>query len=144
MKKILEETPARRAYLDLVQVTDRLTAEFGVLFADHGLTATQFNVLRILIQGPKEGLPSQQIGERLLTRVPDVTRIVDRMESAGLIERERSASDRRVVLVRATREGRKRCEALYGPVAKLHEQQLASLPSSTLQGLLRGLQKLRE
>ena len=134
---------AREAYLNLLRVHDKLSGEFTALFREHGLTQAQFNVLRILLGGDTGGLACQEIGERLIHRLPDVTRLIDRMEKAGLVERHRSQRDRRVVLVRVTDEGRQVCQALRGPVDALHVRQFEHLPASELaawnQGLLQVL-----
>ena len=73
----------------------------------HGVTPTQYNVLRILRGSGEEGLCRSEIMERMIARVPDATRLLDRMEGAGLIERERSQVDRRFVTTRITEEGRR-------------------------------------
>ncbi|MEM7306585.1 MAG: MarR family transcriptional regulator [Planctomycetota bacterium] len=135
-------TAARDVYLNLVRAHEKLHAEFTALFREHGLTQAQYNVLRILLGGPKEGAPCQYVGERLLNRVPDVTRLIDRMETAGLVERERSAEDRRVVLVRVTAEGGRLCERLRRPVADLHRRQLAHMSPRQVEALSRGLQQV--
>lgn len=122
-----EDVAAREAYLNLVRAHEKLHAEFSALFKAHDLTQPQYNVLRILLDAPKEGVPCQGIGERLLNRVPDVTRLVDRMESAGLVRRTRCPEDRRVVRITVTPKGRKRCEGLNGPVMDLHREQAAHL-----------------
>lgn len=134
-----KDTAARDAYLNLVRAHDKLSAEFTALFREHGLTQAQFNALRILIEGPREGAPCQYIGERLLNRVPDVTRLIDRLVAAGLAQRARSAEDRRVVLVRITPKGRKLCERLYRPVNDLHRRQLAHLSDRQVEALNRAL-----
>lgn len=90
MSARLQKTPTRAAYLALIQVHELLNSEFNALFREHALTGPQFNVLRILIQGPREGVPCSRIGDELIHRVPDVTRLVDRMLKAGLVTRERS------------------------------------------------------
>ena len=131
-----------RTYLALVQAHEAQNAPFVEVFKGAGLTEVQFNTLRILLRGPEEGCTCQQIGEQLLHRVPDVTRLLDRMERAGLVARERSAVDRRVVLVRITPHGQGAAEALYQPLAKLHRRQLAHLSKGdmgTLNRLLRTL-----
>ncbi|MFT4543350.1 MAG: DNA-binding MarR family transcriptional regulator [Planctomycetota bacterium] len=122
---------SRDAYLAIARVQDRLSADFQQLFKAQGLTTTQLNVLRILI-GAKEAIPCQLVGERLIQRVPDVTRLLDRMEKEGLVERMRSADDRRVVLVSVTREGRKRCNRLNQPTLALHDQQMQKLSKNDL------------
>lgn len=118
---------SRDAFLNLVRLHERLNGQFTELFREEGLTQAWYNVLRILRGGPREGAPCQYIGERLLTRVPDVTRLIDRMVAAGLVERLRSEEDRRVVLVRVTRDGRSKCRRMDGPVMELHKKQFSHL-----------------
>lgn len=136
------EIRARELYLNLVRAHERLSSDFAALFRAHGITQAQFNVLRILIGGPAEGAPCQYIRERLLQRVPDVTRLLDRMESAGLVSRTRSTTDRRVVLVRVTDEGRAVCAALEDPVTELHRRHAATVPPAALDALDAGLRAL--
>ena len=133
---------ARDTYLNLVRVHERLSADFSDLFREAGLTAAQYNVLRILLGGPSEGAPCQYIGERLLNRVPDVTRLVDRMQEAGLVSRSRSAEDRRVVLVRVTAKGTKLCRGLDGPVMKLHRRQFERLSARSLAAINESLEEV--
>ena len=141
MPKTIPDSPARDVYLDLLRLHERVFGQFQALFRRHGLSHVQFNVLRILVEGPAEGLPCQAISERLLNRVPDVTRLIDRMESAGLVERERCTEDRRVVRVRITKEGRRACEALYPAVTALHAEQFAHLSGKELETLRAGLRR---
>lgn len=129
MPKTLKASAARDAYLNVIRVHELLMGEFEDLFRTVGLTHTQFNVLRILLTGPSGGQPCQAVGEGLLKRVPDVTRLLDRMERDGLVERHRSDEDRRVVLVEITGEGRRRAEGLYRSVDALHRRQFAHLGS---------------
>ena len=138
----LAESDARDLYLNLVRAHEKLSAEFAELFREHGLTQPQFNVLRILVDGPPDGVPCNGIGERLLNRLPDTSRLIDRVESAGLVKRVRSDEDRRVVLVRITAKGRKLCESLYAPVTALHLSQVEHLPEKTVRSLNRGLERL--
>jgi DNA-binding MarR family transcriptional regulator len=136
------ETLSRDTYLNLVRVHEQLVGEFDALFRERGLTQTQYNVLRILRGGPREGYACQAIGERLLTRVPDVTRLIDRMEKAGLVTRSRGAEDRRVVLIRLTAKGRKVCDALDGPVLELHRSQFPGVARRHLRDLNELLQEV--
>ena len=126
---------SRDVYLNLVRLHDRLGAEFTALFREHGITQAQYNVLRILIGAPAEGGSCQYVGERLVTRVPDVTRLIDRMVSAGLVQRSRSEEDRRVVLIRPTAKGRRLCDSLTEPVNDLHGRQLAHLSAKAIAAL---------
>ncbi|QDU65159.1 MarR family winged helix-turn-helix transcriptional regulator [Engelhardtia mirabilis] len=132
MPKTIRNSAAREAYLELIRVQTRLQGEFEDLFKAAGLTHTQFNVLRVLLTGPAQGLPCQRIGESLIHRVPDVTRLIDRMEAAGLVQRSRDSEDRRVVLVRVTAQGRKAAEGLYGAVDSLHRAQMRPLNSDQI------------
>ena len=131
---------ARDTYLALVRLHDRLEGEFAALFREAGLTGAQYNVLRILCGAPKAGASCQAIGDRLLTRVPDVTRLVDRMCAAGFVTRERSEDDRRVVLVRVTAKGRRQVRELEEPVLDLHRRQFDHLSAARLEDLLSGLE----
>ena len=121
-------TLSRDAYLNLVRAHELLVGQFDALFRAHGLTQTQYNALRILRGGPREGYPCQAIGERLLTRVPDVTRLIDRLEKAGLVSRARGKEDRRVVLIKLTAKGRRLCDSLDEPVEQLHREQFPGIP----------------
>ena len=136
--------PAREAYLDLRRVHERLAREFEELFKSQGLTHAWFNVLRILQGGPDEGTRCRDLGEKLVNRVPDVTRLLDRMEGAGLIERERSLEDRRVVRARITPEGRGKLRALEKPVDDLHLAQFAHLEADELERFGATLRRLLE
>jgi DNA-binding MarR family transcriptional regulator len=135
-------SPSRSAYLSLVEAHEALVDDFRDLFRQHGLTPTQFNVLRILIRRAPEGVSCGEIAAELLHRVPDVTRLLDRMVRDGLVQRGRSRSDRRVVLNTLTEEGRQRCVALYEPIAEVHAQQFAGIPDEELQRVTDLLQKV--
>ena len=139
MSPSINESAERDVYLNLLRAQELLISEFEELFRANGLTHTQFNVLRILVTSSEKALPCQVIGENLLNRVPDVTRLIDRMEKAGLVTRKRSAEDRRVVLVQITSRGKRACESLYGDVDKLHRKQLSHLSASKLKSLDAGL-----
>ena len=136
------DAPEQEATLNILRTADRLSAAFDELFRRHGITGPQYNVLRIL-RGHGRPIPSQQIGRELLTRVPDVTRLVDRLEKAGLVERARTTTDRRVVLVSITPRGLKLLEELDRPVLDLHRAQLRHLTRDELAELNRLLVKAR-
>jgi len=135
----LNDSPRRLAYLALVSASEVLVEQFRRLFQAHGLTLTQFNVLRLLITGHPDGETCSALRDGLLHRVPDVTRLVDRMERSGLVLRKRSEQDRRVVYVQITPEGQRRAEALYPAVTQLHERQFADLSDDELVDLERML-----
>jgi DNA-binding MarR family transcriptional regulator len=98
------------------------------------LSGTQYNVLRIL-RGAPEGLACGEIGNRMITRDPDITRLLDRLEKRTLISRCRETTDRRTVVTRITREGLKLLDRLDEPVQELHRKQLGHLGRERLKAL---------
>jgi DNA-binding MarR family transcriptional regulator len=122
------------AFLDLLRTADMLSrGVIGVLKAED-LSTTQYNVLRIL-RGAREGLPCGEIADRMITRDPDVTRLLDRMEKRDLISRSRESRDRRVVMARITTEGLKLVDRLDEPVQNVHHKQLGHLGKDQLRAL---------
>lgn len=101
------ESTAQETFLNLLLVADHLREKLERICAKHGITGGQYNILRILRGVYPEGHPRCEISARLLERAPDVTRMVDRLEKEGLVERERSAEDRRLSLTRITKKGLK-------------------------------------
>ncbi len=118
----------REVFFGLLRAHTRLMGEFDALFAEHGLSEPQFNALRIVRGAGPKGLPTQQIAERLISRQPDVTRLIDRLCEAGFVERVRCEEDRRVVYVVLTPAGRRKLTALDKPVEALHAAQFAHMP----------------
>jgi DNA-binding MarR family transcriptional regulator len=100
------------------------------------ITPTQYNVLRILRGAGPGGLCRNEIRDRLVSQVPDVTRLLDRMEESGLVERERAESDRRQVTTRITRDGLALLKRMDGPVAEAHARQLGHLSDAQLRTLI--------
>lgn len=129
-------------YINLLRAQDQLQAGFSALFRQHGLTASQYNVLRIVRGSGKQGATCRHIGDELITRVPDVTRLVDRMEKAGLVTRRRGEADRRVVRVHLSPAGKRLCDKLDEPVLKCHREQFAHVDRKTLEALDRGLRRV--
>jgi len=132
VQQALPDSPRRRAYLALVSASDALVDQFKKLFQSHGLTLTQFNLLRLLLTGPKAGETCGALRDQMLHRVPDITRLVDRMEREGLVERHRAKHDRRVVLINITAEGQRRCEQVYPELVKIHDAQFPGLSADEL------------
>jgi DNA-binding MarR family transcriptional regulator len=106
------------------------------VLAPHGLSMTQYNVLRILRGAGKAGLCRNDIGDRLVSRMPDVTRLLDRMESAGLVSRIRSTEDRRLVNTTLTAKGRSIVDDLDAQVAAAQKAQLGHMTSEQLRTLV--------
>lgn len=133
---------AQDAYLSILRAGDRWSAGFIALFKSHGLTQAQFNVLRILRGGEAEGLTCSTIGDRLIHRLPDVTRLIDRMQQNGHVVRSRDSKDGRVVRVRLTPEGRSLVDSLDQAVADQHAANGRDLSADELTQLLELLAKL--
>lgn len=126
--------PEEEAFLDLLRTTDILTRRLVGVLKPADLSSTQYNVLRIL-RGSPDGLPCGEIASRMITRDPDITRLLDRLEKRGLISRCREAKDRRMVLTRITEEGLKVLGKLDGPVQEAHREQLGHLGAARLREL---------
>ena len=122
------------AFVELARTTDILSRAPAMLLKVQGLSPTQYNVLRIL-RGAPEGLACGEIAGRMITRDPDVTRLLDRLEKRGLISRCREEHDRRTVKTRITAAGLKRLAELDAPVQALHRKQLGHLKHDQLKGL---------
>ena len=108
-----------------------------------GLTLQQYNVLRILRGAGAAGLPTLEIAERMIERTPGVTRLLDRLDDKGLVERERSRADRRQVFCRITAAGRKLLTRLDKPVDELDDAVTRGLDDGEVAELIRLLDKLR-
>ncbi len=134
---------AQEAAINLVRTSDQLQIRFARLFRDHRVTPSQYNVLRIL-RGEGKPLPVLEIAERTITVVPGITGLIDRLEQAGLVRRERCPNDRRVIFVALTDAGAKTLAALDEPLLALHEQLLGHLTRDELKELSRLLEKARE
>jgi len=109
-----------------------------------GITATQYNVLRILRGAEPEGLCRSEIGERLVRRVPDVTRLLDRLELQGLIVRTRGGNDRRYVTTRITATGLQVLADLDTAVDEFHREQLGHVEDDRLRQLVELLAAIRQ
>ncbi len=143
-KKKPFDLPEEEAHLNILRTGSMLDAAFAKLFRPHGLTDATYNALRILRGHHPTGVPSQTIGTQMVARVPDVTRLVDRLVDAGLAARERTVQDRRIVIVRITRAGLEMLTRLDGPVRELSKRQLGHMSRADLAELSRLLAKARE
>jgi DNA-binding MarR family transcriptional regulator len=128
--------------VDLVRTCDLLSRGPAQLLKTEDLSATQYNVLRIL-RGAPQGLPCGEIASRMITRDPDITRLLDRLEKRGLISRWRETKDRRVVMARITSEGLKLLTRLDEPVQEVHRKQLGHMGRDRLRALLTLLESAR-
>ena len=126
--------PEEAAFLDLLRTTDMVSRGLVQVLKTEDLSATQYNVLRIL-RGAPEGLPWREIASRMITRDPDVTGLLDRLEKRGLISRCRETKDRRTVMARITSDGLKLLSRLDEPVQVAHRKQLGRLGRKRLRVL---------
>ncbi len=110
---------------------------------EFGITPTQYNVLRILRGAGKDGLCGREVGERLVSRVPDVSRLLDRMEDLGLMTRERDASDRRHVTARIAPKGLKVLIEAEPTLRELEAQFMDGVPAESLEDLIATLDTIR-
>lgn len=132
------------AAIALAITAEHLAHEFAQLFKAHGLSGTQYNILRILRGAGANGLPCGEIGQRLIASVPDITRLLDRLEERGLITRERDKEDRRVVLAHITDAGRASLAPLDKPVFALQQAQFGHLGPKRLRQLILLLDALHD
>jgi catechol 2,3-dioxygenase len=123
-------------FLSLARLTSDLSADLAELFAGAGITWTQFNALRILRGAGGRALSCGAIGERMIARDADVTRLLDRLERQGLVRRARDEADRRVVTARPTERGLALLAELDEPVQRAHRAQFAHVDEAKLRQLL--------
>jgi DNA-binding MarR family transcriptional regulator len=131
-----------RTFVALLKAADMVGQEAEQFLKSQGLTGAQYNVLRILRGSEPEGLPCRGIGDAMISRDPDITRLLDRMEKQELITRERQTDDRRVVKTRITPKGLEILKKLDGPVREIHKQQFQHMNSGQLKNLLELLEAL--
>ena len=125
------------AFLGLLRLSTSLNQDVAELLKAHGLSAPQFNVLRILRAAGDAGLTCGEVAARLITKDSDITRLLDRLERQGLVARGREPDDRRIVVTRLTARGTKVLAELDAPIAELHRSQLGHLGARKLQALVR-------
>lgn len=130
-------------FVALVKAADTLALQAEQLLKASGLSATQYNVLRILRGAEPAGLACRAIGDRMISHDPDITRLLDRMEKRGLITRERQTDDRRVVKTRITAAGLVKLKTLDAPVREMHKKQFAHISATKLKTLSELLSELQ-
>jgi DNA-binding MarR family transcriptional regulator len=134
---------AEQVFVDLVKTHSEKMCAARALLSPYGLSDSQYNVLRILRGAQDRGLPSGEIADRLLTRCPDTTRLIDRLEKEGYVARDRPGDDRRVVVIRITAKGLTLLASLDEPVVEMHREQFAALTTTELRQLMSLLAKAR-
>jgi DNA-binding MarR family transcriptional regulator len=138
------ESLEQEAVLNVLHTADVLLQRITAVLKPFKLSHSQYNVLRILRGAGPEGLACREIGERMITRDPDITRLLDRLEARGLLTRTRDQKDRRVITARITEEGRRLLDALDQPIAEVDRQPLQHLGEQRLRTLIQLLELARD
>jgi DNA-binding MarR family transcriptional regulator len=134
----------QEVYLNCLRTADWLARKAAATLKPAGLSATQYNVLRILRGVGEAGISCHEVANRMITRDPDLTRLLDRLEKRGLVRRERQDDDRRVVKARITEPGLSLLAGLDQPIRQLHQRLLGHLGSERLNQFLQLLEQARE
>ena len=133
----------QEAYLSLLRTSDALQSRVEAKLKDFGLTGTQYNALRILRGAGADGIPCSEIGERMITRDPDVTRLLDRLQKRGLVERSRGKQDRRVIYGKITGAGLKLLREMDALLEKHGREILRHVSQANLKLLIDLLEQIR-
>lgn len=134
----------QEAFLGLLRTGDLVKHRFHQLFEGVGITFQQYNVLRILRGAGSEGIPTLEIGDRMIERTPGVTRLLDRLEAKGLVRRERCPQDRRKVLCFISPQGLELLASLDAPVMEADELVFQGMSEEDLEILINILDRLRD
>jgi DNA-binding MarR family transcriptional regulator len=132
------------AVLNIARTAEVLGQGLSTLLRDYELTQTQYNVLRILRGAGEAGATCSQISERMINRDPDITRLLDRLETRGLVGRERSKEDRRVVVTTITAQGLALLGGLDEPLRNYLRDRMGKMDRAGLEHLIGQLEQIRE
>jgi DNA-binding MarR family transcriptional regulator len=147
LAELKQKTPftsrEQEAYLSLLRTADALETQVEAWLKEFGLTGTQYNALRILRGAGPDGLPCREIGERMITHDPDITRLLNRLEDRGLVERTRARHDRRVIYGKITAAGLKLLREMDGPIEKHGREMLRHVGHEKLKQLIELLELVR-
>jgi DNA-binding MarR family transcriptional regulator len=133
----------QEAYLSLLRTADALETRVEAWLKEFGLTGTQYNALRILRGAGPEGLACREIGGRMITHDPDITRLLNRLEDRGLVERTRARNDRRVIYGKITAAGLKLLREMDAPIEKHGREMLRHVGQERLKQLIDLLELVR-
>lgn len=136
-------TLEQEVVLNVMRTAAALRQGTGSVLRPYDLSPPQYNILRILRGADENGLPCSEVGDRLVTRDPDVTRLLDRMEKRGLVTRGRWSTDRRVVNARITKKGIGLVNQLDAPMTEMHVAQLGHMKKKDLKTLVDLLEAAR-
>lgn len=139
------ESVQQEALLSLTRTQSMIDPYLNSIFMEHKLTAPQYNILRILKgHSDKNGMSCSDIGERMVTRDSDLTRLLDKLEKAGLVKRHRPESDRRKVLTIITSKGNDALQHISPELNKANQKALGHMQEHDLKTLIQLLQKIRQ
>lgn len=138
------ESLEAEVFLNLMRTADALSRRLEEILKLAGLSPTQYNVLRILRGAGEQGLCCREVAERMITRDPDITRLLDRLERRGLLTRSRDSKDRRVITVRIAPAGLKVLKDLDGPMTTHNRNLFSHMDQPALRQLLELLEAVRE
>jgi DNA-binding MarR family transcriptional regulator len=142
-QKVPFTSAEQEAYLSLLRTADALQSQVEEKLQEFGLTGTQYNALRILRGAGPDGLPCSEIGERMITRDPDVTRLLDRLQKRGLVKRSRGQQDRRVIYGKITPAGLTLLREMDAPLEKHGREILRHVGQQKLKRLIDLLEQVR-
>jgi DNA-binding MarR family transcriptional regulator len=134
---------AQEGVVSVMRTADLLRRRMAALVEPHGITVQQFNVLRILRGGGPDGLPTLEVGARMVEETPGITRLLDRLESKGLVRRQHCPTDRRQHLCWITKEGLDLLASLDEPVVTHSREMLSGLTREEQSRLVRLLERVR-
>jgi DNA-binding MarR family transcriptional regulator len=134
----------QKVFLNLWRTYDRLRSFEDALFGEHDLTPQQYNALRLLRSAHPATIPTLDLASRLVSHAPDITRLLDKLQQRGLIERDRPAHNRRVVRIGITAAGLALLDGLHEPLQECHARQLGHLSPTQLKQLSALLHAARE
>lgn len=137
---VLEE----KAFVGLLRAADRLERQAAEVLTRYSLTPTQYNALRILRGGGPSGLSCSEIGERMISHDPDITRLLDRLKRRGLISRRREQKDRRIIRTFITQSGLALLKTMDQPVETFHRKLLGRVNRERLKNLIQLLSDLEQ
>lgn len=138
------DSPEQEVYLQLWRTYDCLKALEESLFVQYDLSAQQYNVLRLLQTVAPGTMQTMELGRRLISRAPDTTRMLDRLEKRSFIQRSRLPENRRVVEIAITKQGQALLVKMANAVVKMHQSQLSHLTMSQQKQLVKLLKRARE
>jgi len=138
------DSPQQEVFLNLWRTYDRLRLLEDELFGRYDLTAQQYNALRLIRAAHPEKVATLSLASKLVSRAPDITRLLDKLKDRGLIDRERPAHNRRIVKIGMTQAGNVLLDELTLAVRDCHERQLGHLRPAEMRGLVELLKKARQ